>query len=267
MTLLEISLLFLGGAVSGFLAGFFGVGGGIILVPILLFYFQTTGVSSLVATHLAFGTSLLIVILTSLSSGVQYARNGHVVWKGVTYIGLMSVVGSVIGSQFAGSLQGKTLRQIFAAVVVISALRLMMETRKPKQELLPEIQVPPLLVTGFFVGLLSSLAGVGGGILSIPVMHSILKFPLKKALGTSSVTIVITALAAGIGYVVTGWGNPLLPRYTLGYVDYVHALPIIVGAIPMATVGAKVANTTRVVKLKRIFAVFLLVVAVKLLFF
>jgi hypothetical protein len=267
MTLVEILLLLLGGVVSGFLAGFFGVGGGIILVPILLVYFQSTGVSSLVSTHLAFGTSLLIVMLTSISSGIQYARNDHVVWKGVLYLGVTSVLGSLAGSQFAGTLQGKTLRQIFAAVVITSALRLLVETRKPKQELLPEIQVPPLLLTGFLVGLLSSLAGVGGGILSIPIMHSLLKFPLKKALGTSSATIVITALAAGIGYVASGWGNPLLPPFTLGYVDYVHALPLIAGAIPMATIGARVANKTRVTQLKKIFAVFLLVVAVKLLFF
>jgi uncharacterized protein len=267
VTLVDIILLLLGGAVSGFLAGFFGVGGGIILVPILLFYFQTIGVTSLVATHLAFGTSLLIVVFTSISSGIQYARNDHVVWKAVLYLGVTSVIGGLLGAQFAGSLHGKTLQQIFAGVVVIAALRLLVETRKPKQEQMPEVQVPPLLGAGFLVGLVSALAGIGGGVLSIPVMHSLLKFPLKKALGTSSVTIIVTALAAGIGYVVSGWGNPLLPQNTLGYVDYLHALPLIAGAIPMATVGAQAANKTRVTQLKKIFAVFLFVVALKLLFF
>jgi uncharacterized protein len=267
VTLVEILLLLLGGAVSGFLAGLFGVGGGIILVPILLFYFQTIGVTSLVATHMAFGTSLLIVVLTSIASGVQYARNGHVVWKAVIALGVTSVIGGLLGSQFAGSLQGKTLRQIFAAVVIVAALRLLVENRKSKKEQMPEIQIPALLGGGFVVGIISALAGVGGGVLSIPIMHSLLKFPLKKALGTSSVTIVVTALAAGVGYVVSGWGNPLLPPNTLGYVDYLHALPLIVGAIPMATVGAHTSNKTQVALLKKIFAVFLFVVALKLLFF
>jgi len=262
-----ILLLLLAGSAAGFLAGFFGVGGGIILVPILLYFFQSIHVSSLVSTHLAFGTSLLIVLFASLSSAIQYYRNGHVVWKAVLTIGLASVVGGLAGAMIAGGLEGKVLRQIFAAVVILSALRLFSETRKPKLETMPPLRIPALLGTGLGVGLVSSLAGVGGGVLSIPIMHSILKFPLKKALGTSSATIVITALAAGTGYVVKGWGNTLLPEGTLGYVDWLHALPIIFGSIPLAAVGAQVANKTKVTVLKRVFALFLLVVAFRMLFF
>ena len=133
---------------------------------------------------------------------------------------------------------------------------------------MPPLHIPPLVGTGLLVGIVSSLAGVGGGLLSIPIMHSILKFPLKKALGTSSATIVITALAAGTGYAIKGWGNSLLPAAgTLGYVDWLHALPLIAGSIPLAAVGAQVANKTKVTLLKRIFAVFLLVIAFRMLFF
>ncbi len=267
MDILTILLLLLGGILSGFLAGFFGVGGGIILVPILLYFFQSIHVSSLVSTHLAFGTSLLIVLFASFSSAIQYSRNGHVVWKGVITIGLASVAGGLLGALIAGGLEGKVLRQIFAAVVILSALRLFAETRKPKVEEMPPLHVPPLLGTGFLVGMVSSLAGVGGGVLSIPIMHSILKFPLKKALGTSSATIVITALAAGTGYVIKGWDNTLLPGGTLGFVDWLHALPLIAGSIPMAAVGAHVANKTKVSLLKRIFALFLLVIAFRILLF
>jgi uncharacterized membrane protein YfcA len=268
MDILSIVLLLLAGCLSGFLAGFFGVGGGIILVPILLYFFQSIHLSSLVSTHLAFGTSLLIVMFASLSSAIQYARNGHVVWKAVLSIGLASVVGGLLGAFIAGGLEGKVLRQIFAVVVLLSAVHLFAETRKPKIEEMPPLRTPPLAGTGFLVGIVSSLAGVGGGVLSIPIMHSILKFPLKKALGTSSATIVITALAAGTGYVLKGWGNSLLPAAgTLGYVDWLHAVPLIAGSIPLAAVGAQVANKTKVSLLKRIFAVFLLVIAFRMLFF
>jgi uncharacterized protein len=267
MSLIQIASLLAGGVVAGFLAGFFGVGGGIILVPILLFYFQSIGVSSLVATHIAFGTSLLIIIFASLSSARQYAHNGLVVWRAVVVIGLASVVGSLAGSQLAGALDGKTLRQFFAILVIVSAVRLLMEARKPKEETMPALKNTMLILTGLFVGIVSSLAGVGGGVLSIPIMHSLLKFPLKKALGTSSATIVITAFAAAAGYVFSGWGNPLLPSGTLGYVAYLHALPLIVGSIPMAMVGARIAHKTQVLLLKRIFAVFLLVIAVRMLLF
>jgi len=268
MDILSLLLLLLGGGIAGFLAGFFVVGGGIILIPFLLYYFDSIHMSSLVSTHLAFGTSLLIIVFASLSSALQYSRNGHVVWKAVVAIGLASVVGGLLGAHVAGSLEGTVLRQIFAAVVLLSALRLFAETRKPKVEVMPPLRVAPLVGTGFLVGIVSSLTGVGGGVLSIPVMHSILKFPLKKALGTSSATIVITALAAGTGYVFTGWGNSLLlDTGTLGYVDWLHALPLIAGSIPMAAVGAHVANKTKVILLKRIFALFLLLIAFRMLLF
>jgi uncharacterized membrane protein YfcA len=182
-------------------------------------------------------------------------------------MGATSVVGGLIGAVLAGGMQGKTLRQIFAGVVIVSAVRMLIETRKPKFEEMPPLQAPPLLGTGFLVGLLSALAGVGGGVLSIPVMHSMLKFPLKKALGTSSATIVITAFAAGIGYVIRGWSNTLVPAGTLGYVDWLTALPLIAGSIPMAAVGANVANKMKATRLKQIFALFLLVIAMKLLLF
>jgi uncharacterized membrane protein YfcA len=105
MEILHLFLLLLAGCCAGFLAGFFGVGGGLILVPILLLYFQIIHVTSLVSTHMAFGTSLLIVVFSSMSSAFQYQRNGHVFWKGVLYIGLTSVAGGILGAALAGGLE------------------------------------------------------------------------------------------------------------------------------------------------------------------
>lgn len=267
MDLQHILILLLAGGLSGFLAGFFGVGGGIILVPILLSYFQYIGVSSLVATHLAFGTSLFVIIFASSASASQYHRNGHIIWRAVLVIGCVSVLGAWAGSWVAGGLQGKTLQRIFAAVVIVAALRLLSEQRKPKGEPEPRLGIPGLAGTGLVVGIVSSLAGVGGGVFSIPIMYTLLHFPLKRALGTSSATIVITALAAAAGYVVRGWGNPILPSGTAGYVDILHAIPVIAGTIPMAMVGATVAGKTKSATLRKVFAGFLLLVAVKMLFF
>ena len=99
------------------------------------------------------------------------------------------------------------------------------------------------------------------------MMYNMLKFPLKKALGTSSATIVITALASVIGYIIKGWNNPILPDYTLGYVDYVHSIPIILGTLPGATLGATVAHKTHADKLRKYFGMFLIVIAAKMFFF
>jgi hypothetical protein len=259
-------ILLLAGCVSGFLAGFFGVGGGIILVPFLLVYFELIGVSSLVATHLSFGTSLFVIIFASLSSAYQYSRNDYIIWKAVFIIGLGSIVGAGIGSMIAGGLEGKTLQRFFAVIVVIAVVRLLSEQRRPKGEREPILGIPGLAGTGLVVGVLSSLAGIGGGIFSIPIMYTLLHFSMKRALGTSSATIVITAVAGAVGYAVRGLGNPLLPSGTVGYVDFVHALPLIVGTIPLATVGARVASRTKSSTLRQVFAALLLIVAFKMFF-
>jgi len=260
-------LLLLVGCVAGFLAGFFGVGGGIILVPILLYYFRSIGISSLVATHLTFGTSLLIVIFASLSSAYQHSRNRQVVWKAVVIIGAASIIGAFIGTSIAAGLQGRSLQRIFAVVITFAAIRLLIESKRRKED--PELNPSPWVLgfIGVVAGLVSPLAGVGGGVFSIPMMYYMAKFPLKKALGTSSATIVITAIAASIGYIVKGWDNSLLPPHTWGYVDYFHAIPIIVGTLPFAQLGASAAQRNRVEVLRKAFAVFLLVVAMKIAFF
>ncbi len=266
MDSVTVVVLLLSGVLSGFLAGFFGVGGGIILVPILIALLQTLGVSSLVATHVSLGTSLFVIVFTSLSSVYEYSRHGHVVWKAVVFLGAASVIGAWAGSAVASGLQGKTLQQIFAAVVAFAAVRLLGEQKKPKGDHEPTTSPPGLIVTGLLTGVVSSLAGVGGGIFSIPIMYAILHFPLKKALGTSAATIVITALAAVVGYVVRGWGNPLLPQYTLGYVAYLYALPIAAASIPTARLGASLAHRTHSTVLRRIFAFFLLAISLKMFF-
>lgn len=103
----SILVLLLIGCISGLLAGFFGVGGGIVLIPFLLYYFQSSGVTSLVATHVTFGTSLMVILFSSLASSYQYYRNSQVLWRAVLVIGLASVVGAFGGSMLAGALEGR----------------------------------------------------------------------------------------------------------------------------------------------------------------
>jgi hypothetical protein len=265
--ILPLILLLCAGSAAGFLAGFFGVGGGIVLVPLLLLFYQMTGVTSLVSTHLAFGTSLLVIVFSAGSSALQYSRNNQVVWRAVLFLGAGSVVGALAGAFFAGSLEGRVLRQIFAAMLGVVAVQLLTSTKKLKGDQVPNTFAPSLLLGGLIVGLVSALAGIGGGIVSIPLMHSVFRFPFKKALGTSSATIVITACAAGAGYIIRGWGNSSLPPYTLGFVDYAHAVPVILGSVPLAILGANVAQKTEARRLKTLFAVLLVVVAFRMFFF
>lgn len=265
-------LLLLSGCVAGFLAGLFGVGGGIILVPILVYYFFAIGVSSLVATHLAFGTSLFIVLFASVPSAYEHNRNGNVVWGAVPIIGGASVIGSLAGASVAAELDGKALQQIFGAVVIIAATRLLLEHKGGRGDHQMNLSPLGLGAIGLIVGLVSALAGVGGGVFAIPMMYYFMKFPLKKAVGTSSATIVITATASTLGYIIKGWTPidryaPQLADFTFGFVDYVHSLPIILGTVPMAKFGANVAHRTHADRLRKLYAVFLFAIAMKMLFF
>ena len=264
MDILTFVLLLAAGCAAGFFAGFFGVGGGILLVPVLLVYYGTTTTTSLVTTHLAFGTSLFVIIFASASSAYRYNRAQYVIWRGALLMAVGSVVGALLGSVIAAMLQGHTLRQIFAAVLVVAAIRLLSKPRKPKGNIPPDLAPQKLLPAGLFVGLVASLAGIGGGVFAIPIMYSLFRFPLKKALGTSSAIIAITALVASSGYAIKGWNMQGLPPHTLGYVDYLAAIPLILGSLPLAIIGAAVAEKTRSDTLRKIFALLLIVVAAKM---
>jgi len=267
MDVTGLVLLLLMGCIAGFLAGFFDLEGGIILVPLLLYYFLSIGISSLVATHLTFGTCLLTVIFASLFAAYQHSRKRHVLWRAVLMISAGSVIGVLIGTGIAAGLQGRSLQRIFAIVAVYAAIRLLAESKRPKED--PQLSPSPVVLglIGLVTGLVSPLAGVGGGVLSIPMMNYFAKFPLKKALGTSSAAGGIIAIASTIGYIVKGWENPLLPPHTWGFVDYFYAAPIIVGTLPFTRLGASAAQRDKFQMLRKACAVFLLVVAMKMAFF
>jgi hypothetical protein len=267
MTPLILAVLLAAGCLSGFLAGLFGVGGGIILVPVLLYVFTgMLDITDVVATHLALGTSLLVVVFSSIASAFQYYRNGHVVPKAVFVLGVGSVVAATAGAFLAATLDAGTLQKIFAAVVVIAAVRLLLEKEGVRNKGNVNLSSGPLFLTGVVTGVVSSLAGVGGGIFSIPIMYSLLHFPLKKALGTSSATIIITGIAAMAGYVFNGAMDPAMDQYSfaVGYVDYLHAIPLIAGGVPMARVGARFAHASKSDTLRTSFAVFLFLVAARM---
>jgi uncharacterized membrane protein YfcA len=271
MDLPTLLLLIAVGCVAGTLAGLFGVGGGVILVPILLwFYGAMLGVPPIVAAHLTLGTSLFIIVLTSFSSATKHYRNGHVILRAAVVIGVVSILAAAAGSQLAAVLPGQVLLRLFAIILTLTAVRLVVDLEPAGKR--KEVKLTPggMTATGVVTGLLSSLTGLGGGVVSIPMMHYLMGFPMKSAVGTSSATIVLTAAAAAGGYIYSGWNHPDLESYrwfTLGYLDYVHSLPIIAGTIPTAIMGAHLAHRTRSALLRKLFAGLLLAVALKVFFF
>jgi uncharacterized membrane protein YfcA len=266
MDILAAVLLAVAGLIAGFLAGVFGIGGGIVLVPALIFYLHATGVSSLVSTHVAMGTSLLVVMFASGAQGWGYWRANQVIWRGVVLVGLAGIVGGLLGSSIAGGLEGPSLRKIFGFVLLVAVARLFSGRRKQGKELEPNLAPQPLLATGLLVGLVSSLSGAGGALIAIPLMYTYMRFPLRKAFGTSSAAIVITAAAGAAGYLIRGWGNEFLPPGMPGFIDWRPALPLILGAVPGAILGTRLAVRADTPLARKIYAVILLVVMLRMLF-
>jgi hypothetical protein len=266
MDVLAAVLLVCAGLVAGFLAGVFGMGGGIVLVPVLLYYCHSTGVSTLVATHVAMGTSLFVVIFAASARAWGYWRTNQVIWRGVAFVALAGVVGALIGSGIAAWLEGTSLRKIFGFVLLIAVTRLFSGKRKQGKELEPDLTPLPLLGAGLLLGLLSSLSGAGGTLIAVPLLYTYGHFPLRKAFGTSSAAIVFTAAAGAAGYLIGGWGNEFLPPGMHGFIDWQPAIPLILGAVPGGILGTRIAPRADTQLVRKIFAVVLLVIMLRMFF-
>lgn len=262
---MEVSILLMltaVGCLMGFTAGFFGVGGGIVLVPMLLLVYSHIGVEPSIGSHVAFGTSLFVATFTSLSSSYRHFKNRNVIFQAVIILAVASVITALIGSWIADQLSSISLRRIFSLVIFFAGLRLAIQKNEKGNERIPNVSTPGLVGVGTFTGFVSSLAGVGGGVFSIPMMYQFLNFPIKKAIGTSSTVIVFTTLFASAGYMINGWGRPDLPAYALGYVHIGAAIPVMLTAIVFSQFGAMVTHKTEVNRLRRIFGGFLVVVGI-----
>jgi uncharacterized membrane protein YfcA len=262
-------LVFIGvGCAVGFLAGFFGVGGGILMVPVLIFSYGRSSVSSSVLTHIAIGTSLFAIVFASLTSAYQHAKQRNVEWRAVFVLGLSSALTALAASKLAAWLSGRDLRFFFGLVVMAAAVRMLTESEAQAQQKLEFLSmpgIPALMGVGLAAGIVSALAGVGGGIVTIPMMYYLLKMPLKLAVGTSSAAIVITALFSVVGYILNGLGRTGLPEWSFGFVDLQHGAALAIGTILMARVGAYVSFKTHPFRLKKLFAFFVILVSIYML--
>ena len=268
MTLIDFSLFVLVGCVVGFFAGFFGVGGGILMVPVLVFSYERAGVSSSVLTHIAFGTSLFVMVFASVMSAYQHNKQGSIDWRLVVLIGCSSAFTAFATARLVAGVSGGFLRVVFALVVIAVGTRLLTERETQAQkrvELLSKPSTAGIVGTGAIAGVVSALAGVGGGLITIPTMYYVLKMPLKLAIGTSSAAIVITALFSVAGYIVHGMGHAGLPLWSFGFVDLRRGAALALGTLLMARAGAYVSFRTQPRRLRKCFALFIIIVSIYML--
>jgi uncharacterized membrane protein YfcA len=261
--MLTIILIYLGlGSVVGILAGLLGVGGGLIIVPMVVFTLTWQGVPSQHLMHLALGTSLASIIFTSVSSFWAHHQRGAVHWEVVRRIVLGILVGTFLGSCLASRLSTNLLKGVFVVFLYYMTFQ-MLADMKPK----PTRGLPgPLGMFGVGngIGAVSSLVGIGGGSLSVPFMVWC-NLTVHDAIGTSAAIGFPIAIAGTVGYIVNGLNVSGLPAYCLGYV-YLPALAGIVAAsVFTAPLGVRLAHSLPVARLKRIFALLLFVMGTKML--
>ena len=250
------------GALAGTVAGLLGVGGGIIVVPGLAFLIATDGVPADRLMQVAVGTSLATIVATSLSSIRAHHRRGAVRWSVVARLTPGIVAGAALGAAIADWLPTRGLAVVFGVFLVLVALRLAL----PGQPV-PHRQLPGaagLAAWGGGIGTLSALLGIGGGTMTVPLL-TWCNVPLREAVGTSAAGGLPIAVAGAAGFAVAGWTTPGLPPGATGYVYWPAFLALAPATVLFAPLGARLAHTVPIGLLRRVFALFVVVVGIRML--
>lgn len=252
------------GVFSGFSAGLLGVGGGMVLVPFLNFLLPKLGVPSLLVVHASIATAMATIIFTSISSMRAHNARGGVRWDLIVLLAPAVVVGGLLsGGAIFSVVNGLALAIFFTFFVFYSAIKMLRDVPPPVGRALPT----PWVVRGVVVliGLISGLLGAGGGFLTVPfLVRSNVLMPI--AVGTSAALGFFIAVANGVGYMISGAKYTDLSAGMLGYVYWPAMVVLVAMSMLTAPLGARAAHAMPVKRLKRVFAVLLLLLAAQMLF-
>ena len=249
------------GIVTGLLAGLFGIGGGLVIVPVLVMLFTAQGFPTELVMLMAVATSLAAIILTAIASVSAHHRLGAVVWAKVFSLSPGIMIGAALGAVVAKQINGDTLRYILVVFLLYVGLQMAFQV-KPKPGRAKQSRALDFLVANF-IGLLSSIVGIGGGTLTVPYLVSG-QMLMRNAVAVASACGLPIAVAGTVSYALLGWNATHLPEWSLGYVY----LPVFIGtglsSIMTAPIGAKLAHKLPAAKLKRYFSLLLFVMAARL---
>lgn len=251
------------GAIAGVLAGLLGIGGGLVIVPMLVFCFDREGIADAHTMHLALGTSMASIVFTSVSSARAHHQRKAVDWTIVKRIVVGILTGTLLGTFVAASLSSPMLTWVFVVFLYYVATQMLLGGKPKATRVLPGRA--GMFGAGNVIGVVSSLVGIGGGTLSVPFMvwHNV---PVHTAIGTSAAIGFPIAVAGTVGFVLNGWRDGAVPSHAIGYV-YLPALAgIVVVSVLFAPLGARLAHALPVDKLKKVFAVLLYAVGTRMLF-
>lgn len=259
----ETLMMFLAtGAIAGMLAGLFGVGGGLIMVPALAFVFPRLNVPPAIAMQIAIGTSLAVISVTSISSVLAHQRRDGVLWPVFRQLVPGLVVGAVAGALSAHLLSGLVLQRIVGVGALLVAVQMFADRAPPAAGRMPGAF--GLAAAGGVIGLLSALIGIGGGSLTVPYL-SWCKVEMRQAVGTSAACGMPIAWAGAAGFIAAGWGVAGVPAPNLGYVSLSAFAALAIASVLTAPLGARLAHSLPPRVLKQAFAALLAAIGVGML--
>jgi uncharacterized membrane protein YfcA len=251
------------GVFAGILAGLLGVGGGIVIVPVLFFLFQSFGVSSESAMLVATATSLATIVPTSISSIRSHNQKGNVDFALLKRWAVFILIGVMGGSWLVTRVDGTILTMMFGMIAVLSALNMLFRTGKSAlYQKLPGKTGQAVMST--FIGFFSSMVGIGGGTISVPLL-TLYSYPTHKAVGTAAAIGLIISLPAALTMLTLGSTPSDAPAGTFGLVNLFGFLCIVPLTVLFAPVGVSLAAKLDAVKLKRIFSLVLLLTGLRML--
>lgn len=268
MTFGVLAALLAVGLLVGFLSGLIGIGGGVLIVPLLYFFYGHPAWSGMAVdadleAAIAHATSLAVILPTGLAAASSYHRSGLVAWRAAMPIAGVAMVAAFLGAQIALLLPAAALKTLFGVLLIGSGINLMRHGKAHERETL-RLSWPVVVSTGAAVGMLSALLGVGGGILAIPMLVYLVGLDLRRVAATSIAIVALTAASGTLAYIVSGLGVAGRPPGSLGYVHLTAALPILGASLLTVHSGALVNQRLETRVLRLIFAVMFLLLGLRL---
>ena len=249
--------------VAGFFAGFFGIGGGIITVPCLFYIFGAVGIDKSFIMHLAVGTSFAIIVPTAVMSVFTHYKHKAVDFAVVRTYGIFVVIGVIIGSFFAASMQTKSLVLFFSIIMYLLALNLIFLKDKTKIKL--KFSLLQRTFLGFIVGFVSSLMGIGGAIMNVPILKFV-GYTINKAIGSAASIGFLISVFGCLGFLVSGTLIKSDIPLSVGFINIPAFLIFIPITVMMAKVGASTVHRMKREIIAKLFGFFLIIIASRFLY-
>ena len=256
-----ILLCLLVGAVAGFFAGLFGIGGGLLIVPVLVYLLPMVGVPEPLLMSTALGTSFATIVITGFSSAPRHHKLGNVVWSAVKILAPSIMVSVFICGFFIGKLDRDISSKLFACLVVYLAVKMVLSIKPKTNKTVKPLTTQSSIIGGILIGMASSAAGIGGGGFIVPFLNS-RGIDMKKAIGSSAFCGMLLGTSGMFSFMLSGWGNAAMPEYSLGYIYFPAVLCITATSFFTSKLGATATSKLPVPTLKKGFALLLITIAV-----